>query len=276
MAKSKAFYLKYVGIALVCFVVFLLIPFEKEKEIHYRDFQDIKKNGLLRVATEYNSIGFFAENDTIAGFYYDLINDFASDQDLKVEIIPVMSHEDRMNGLYNGDYDIIASSIPLTLNKDSLYVLTKPLIRSKQVLIQRKPLAEDDSLFINSQIDLGGKTLHVIKGSPAINRIHNMSNEIGDTIYIDEVDKYGQEQLIAMVAHGDIDYAVCSEDIAKTALDDFPQIDINTDIGLNQFYSWAVGSHSPVLLDTLNSWLDSTTQSKQYQELYKKYFNTSY
>ena len=77
-----------------------------------------------------------------------------------------------------------------------------------------------------------------------------------------------------MVAHGEIEYTVCSEDIAKTVISDFPQIDINTDIGLNQFYSWAVSSHSPVLLDTLNSWLNTTTQSKQYHELYKKYFNT--
>ena len=79
-----------------------------------------------------------------------------------------------------------------------------------------------------------------------------------------------------MVANGEIDYAGWSEDNAKTALLDLPQIDINTDIGLNQFYSWAVNSQSPVLLDTLNNWLIKLTQSKQYHELYKKYFNTPY
>ena len=147
-----------------------------------------------------------------------------------------MSHEERMKGLYNGDFDIIASNIPLTINNDSLYILSKPLIRSKLVLVQRKPTTDDDSLFIKSQIDLAGKTLHVVKGSPVKDRINNMSNEIGDTIYIDEIDKYGQEQLIALVAHGNIDYAVCNEDIAKAALDSFPQIDINTDISFNQYY----------------------------------------
>ena len=35
---------------------------------------------------------------------------------------------------------------------------------------------------------------------------------------------------IALVAHGDIDYAVCDEAIARSAADSLPQIDINTAI----------------------------------------------
>ena len=76
-----------------------------------------------------------------------------------------------------------------------------------------------DSLFVRSQLDLAGKTLNVVKGSPSILRIRNLGNEIGDTIYINEIEKYGSEQLIALVAHGDIDYAVCDEAIARSAAD---------------------------------------------------------
>lgn len=272
MSKPKTIYIKYIGIALLCFVVFLLIPSKMKEESRPRNFHEIKEGGKLKVATEYNSIGFFADGDTISGFYYELINAFANAQQLEVEVIPVMSFEERMNGLHNGSYDIVASSIPLTLSKDSSYLLSKPLIKSKQILVQRKPAAANDSLYINSQIDLAGKTLYLIKGSPAINRIYNMSNEIGDTIYINEMGKYGQEQLIAMVAHGDIDYAVCNEDIAKTSLEDFPQIDISTDIGFNQFYSWAVDSSATELLDSLNHWIINYTQQKEFDALYKKYF----
>ena len=87
------------------------------------------------------------------------------------------------------------------------------------MLVQRKPVSEYDSLFIKNQLDLAGRTLHVVKGSPSILRIRNLGNEIGDTIYTNEVEKYGSEQLIAMVAHGDIDYVVCDESIARTAAD---------------------------------------------------------
>ena len=40
---------------------------------------------------------------------------------------------------------------------------------------------------------------------------------IRDSIYVEEIEKYGSEQLIALVAHGDIDYAVCDESIAPVS-----------------------------------------------------------
>ena len=144
---------------------------------------------------------------------------------------------------------------------------------NKQVLVQRKATVENDSLYIRSQLDLAQKTLHVIKGSPSILRIQNLGNEIGDTIYIKEIEKYGPEQLISLVAHGDINYAVCDESIAQAAADSLPQIDINTAISFTQFYSWAVSKQSPVLLDSLNAWLDRFQKEEEYQKIYKKYYD---
>ena len=93
------------------------------------------------------------------------------------------------------------------------------------------------------------------------------------TIYIKEIDKYGPEQLIALVAHGDIDYAVCDESIARAVAKDLPQIDIKTDISFTQFYSWAVSKQSPALLDSLNAWLQTFRTSKEFKEIYRKYYN---
>lgn len=139
--------------------------------------------------------------------------------------------------------------------------------------MQRKPGLENDSMYIHSQLELARKTLHVVKGSPVLLRIHNLSNEIGDTIYIQEVEKYGPEQLLAMVAHGDIDYTVCDESIAQASINDFPQLDIKTAISFTQFYSWGVSKHSPILLDSLNAWLDTYTLTPEFRELQKKYYN---
>lgn len=239
---------------------------------HPRDWAAIVKEGVLRVATEYNSLSFYVDNDTISGFHYDLIEAFARDKGLKAEITPVMSFNERLEGLSIGHYDIIAYGILATSElKDSL-LLTSPIVLNKQVLVQRKAKGENDSLYIKSQLDLAGRTLHVIKGSPSILRIRNLGNEIGDTIYVKEVEKYGSEQLISLVAHGDIDYVVCDESIAQAAMDSLPQIDINTAISFTQFYSWAVSKQSPVLLDSLNSWLDKYQKGEEYQRIYEKYY----
>ena len=244
---------------------------KQEKPLgHPRDYAAIAKEGILRVATEYNSISFYVDGDTISGFHYELIQAFARDKRLKAEITPVMSFEERLKGLSEGRYDVIAYGILATSKlKDSLLLI----VLNKQVLVQRKENGENDSLYIRNQLDLARRTLHVVKGSPSILRIQNLGNEIGDTIYIKEIEKYGPEQLISLVAHGDIDYAVCDESIARAVADSLSQIDINTAISFTQFYSWAVSKQSPVLLDSLNTWLDKFQKEEEYQKIYKKYYD---
>lgn len=264
-----------VPVIIVSAIIFIARSCGKEEKTitgHPRDYADIVQEGLLRVATEYNSISFHVDGDSISGFHYELIKAFAHDKGLQVKITPMMSFEERLKGLNEGHYDIIACDIPATsILKDSL-LLTSPIVLNRQVLVQRKKKEEDDSLYIRTQLDLAQRTLHVVKGSPSILRIQNLGNEIGDTIYIKEIEKYGSEQLISMVAHEDIDYAVCDESIARAAADSLPQIDIHTAVSFTQFYSWAVSKQSPALLDSLNAWLSVFRQSKEYQKIYKEYY----
>ncbi len=275
MKISKANILKYVamGIIAACITTFFL---KKEKKHgHPRDYAEIAAEKTIRAATEYNSISFYVDGETLSGFHYELIVAFARDHGWKAAITPEMSFDKRLEGLADGVFDVIAYGILATSElKDSL-LLTTPIVLNKQILVQRKATSPTDSIFVKSQLDLAGKTLHVVKGSPSILRIHNLGNEIGDTIYIKEIDKYGSEQLIALVAHGDIDYAVCDESIARIVSDSFPQIDINTDISFTQFYSWGVSKQSPVLLDSLNSWLQTFCNSKEFQSIYRKYYQPS-
>ncbi len=266
----------YAGIALLAMVLLILlvprkVPTPQPVPPRY-DYDDIAAKGILRAALEYNSISMFIDGDTLSGFDYELIEAFAHDHGLQVAIMPEMSFDKRLEGLASGTFDVIANEIPsISPLKDSL-LLTTPIVLKKEVLVQRKATSPTDSLFIKSHLSLAKRTLHVVKGSPAILRIHNLGDEIADTIYINEVEKYGPEQLIAMVAHGDIDYAVCDEGIARAAADSMPQIDISTDISFTQFYSWAVNKHSPVLLDSLNAWLERFKQSKDYEEIYRRYY----
>lgn len=272
--------LKYAIVAIVA-VLSAMLWSERGKQKEqpkYRDYTEITESGILRVVTEYNTISFHVNGDTLSGFNYELVQAFARDKQLKVELVPEMSFEKRLQGLEKGTYDIIAYDIPTTsVLKDSL-LLTIPIILTKQVLIQRKAATaeeaeEDSTTYIKSQLDLAHKTLYVEKGSPAIMRIRNLGNEIADTIYTKEVEKYGPEQLMAMVAHGDIDYAVTDESVAKASIDSFPQLDINTGISFTLFYSWGVNKKSPALLDSLNVWLADFLKTKEYKQIYKKYYN---
>lgn len=270
----KRKYLKYVIMGAVAAIVatFILHDPEKKEEGKPRDYQEIAASGELNVTTEYNSISYHVEGDTVSGFHYELIQAFAKEKGLNLHITPEMDLGKQIAGINNGTYDIIAHGILVTSeSKDSLLNFTTPILLNKQVLVQRVKQEVTDSVYISNQLELAGKTVYIPHESPISYRIHNLSKEIGDTIIIKEMEKYGAEQLMALVAHGDIDYAVCEAGIAQAVLPDFPQLDINTGISFNQFYAWGVSKQSPLLLDSLNTWLHDFMQSKAYKTLLRKY-----
>ena len=240
MNKKKL--LKYLVLGIVATLIATFLLPSKEKQVtHPRDYHEIAGEGAIHVATEYNSISFFVNGDTLSGFHYELIEAFARDHSLKTVITPEMSFEKRLQGLAEGKFDVIAYDVLATSElKDSL-LLTHPIALNKEVLVQRKPhTSQDSALFIKNQLELAGKTLHVVKDAPSILRIRNLSHEIADTIYIKEIS--------------------------------LPQIDISTDISFTQFYSWAVSKQSPALLDSLNTWLDTFKKTQTYKKLYQKYY----
>lgn len=267
-------YLKYaiMGIVAVALsAIFFQSPASKEPAPTPRNYEEIIRSGMLRAVTEYNSISFHASGDTIAGLHYELLQAFARTKGLAVEFTPEMNLEKRMRGLHDGTYDILANNVLMDSDRKDSILFTQPILLGRQILVQRKPQDENDSTYISSLLQLAQKTVHIVKDSPFKSRIHNLSNEIGDTIYIQEIEKYGQEQLVAMVANGDIDYTICDESIALTVVHDMPQLDIRTAISFTQFYSWGVNVANTVLLDSLDTWLEHYKQTPEFQILLKKY-----
>ncbi|MDD4609665.1 MAG: transporter substrate-binding domain-containing protein [Bacteroidaceae bacterium] len=238
--------------------------------IAIRDFATIEEEGVLRVATAYNALNFYVEKEDTAGLYYELLQHFADAYQLEVNFTPFVSYNKQKEELLKGNYDIMAANIPITNRSKQQIALTHPLLLSKQLLIQRKPSAED-SAFIKSPLQLGGKTIYTIKNSPAIMRIKHLCQEIADTIYTLEIAHYGEEQLMAMVAHGDIDYAICSEAIAKRNKAQLENLDISIPIGFTQLIAWGVNKESYQLLDTLNKWIDHFKTTRKYKSLLREY-----
>ena len=188
---------------------------------------------------------------------------------------------DRVDALVKAHVDVIvidsahghsANIIKAVREIKEKYLFTEPIVLDKQVLIQRTEAANNGLKPIRNQLDLAGKTLYIPKDSPAQLRLQNLGHEIGDTIYVIEDELYSGEQLAIMVAKGDIDYAVCDQQTAALSQKQLPEIDIKTDISFTQLQSWAVRKDSPILLDSLNSWLEQIRKNGTFDKIYKKYY----
>lgn len=267
---KKLLWIYLILLAMVVVTMFSL--WESSHQPIVRDYPEIEKEGVLRVTTEYSPTSYYIDGDSILGLQYELCQAIAKVSGLEVQLNLEMSLTKSFQDLESGEIDVIARNIPITTENKELYIFTDPIWLNKQVLVQRTEKANGGIKPIHNQLMLGQKTLYLPKGSPALLRIHNLEEEIGDTIYTHEDELYSDEQLIIMVAKGDIDFAVCDQQSAKKMKERFPQIDISTDISFTQLQSWAIRKESPILLDSLNLWLRKAKESDNFKKIFQHYY----
>lgn len=243
-----------------------------DNNLMVRDYSEIISSGTLNIVTDYNPVGYYVSGDSTAGFQIEVLRALEKAWGVTINIYLENSLEDNLDGLQNQKYDIVARNIPVNSELRELYSFTDPITYNKLVLVQRKAEFNDSIKPIRGHLNLAKKTIHVAAESPAILRLNNLSEEIGDTIFVIEDPVYETEQLVILVASGEIDFTISNEIMANRLTTILPEIDIETDISFTQIESWALRNESPVLLDSLNSWLKQFKATDDYNVIYQKYY----
>ena len=226
----------------------------------------------LDIAIEYSPVTYYTYDDTLGGYNYDLLRLMSANTGCPMKFHPVVTLEKAIEGLENGQYDVLVAQFPMTARDTARFAFTQPIYIDQQVLVQRR-----SSHAVHSQLELAGDTVWVVKGSPMAGRIASLSREIGDTIYVHVDDLYGPEQLMMMVSAGEIRYAVVNRSIARAMSSRLPNLDRSVAISLSQFQSWIVAKERQSLCDSLNRWMgqvkrDTTT----YLGLQRRYFGGTF
>ncbi|MGQ8338422.1 transporter substrate-binding domain-containing protein [Sunxiuqinia sp. A32] len=250
-----------------------------EKE---NDLTRIMKSGKLRAVVDYNSTNYFVYRGQPMGFKYELLRRLADDMGVRLEISVSNNLQETFEGLANEQYDVVAKNLTITKRRNDKIDFTVPLEQTRQVLIQKKPdnwkemsrRTLEESL-IRNQLELAGKRIHVQKNTAYYRRLSNLSEEIGAEIDIVEDSIYGVEQLVALVAQGEIDYTVCDENVAKVNQTYYPNLDISTPISFPQNIAWAVRKDSEQWLNYLNTWIINFKKTSTFRVIYNKYFENS-
>lgn len=272
MKSKKLLYLYAFLLCVVIMVMMVLRKNEDRSQPVVRDYLQIVASGELNVATGYHPIGYYVSGDSVVGFQYELIRVLGEEWGLQVNIFLGNNLDENLKGLLSGKYDMVAQNIPVTIHLRDSFAFTEPLVLNKQVLVQRKAAFNNGMEPIRQHLELAKKTIYVPQNSPFILRLENLSQEIGDTIYIEQDDTYEAEQLVMMVASGEIDFTVCDEKLAERMAERMPEIDIDTDISFTQLEAWVVRKDSPILLDSLNAWLSRFRETEKFRQLYDKYY----
>lgn len=242
---------------------------------HKFDLDQILKRGKLIVLAENSSSTYFNYREKDMGFEYDILKEFTKEigVDLEVKVIDNLDH--MIEDMKTGKGDLIACNLTVTKERDKIMNFSTPLMSISQVLIQRKKGSDTihKADFIKEASELAEKKVHVWKESSYYDRLVNLQEEIGDTIYVNgENGIMGSEELIEMVSEGIIDYTVVEENIAKINSRFFTNLDISVPLSAKQKIAFGLRQTSPLLKARIDSWLMEFTSTPAYKYIYHKYF----
>lgn len=247
-----------------------------------RDLAEIRQRGYIEALVDNNSVSYFIYKGRPMGYEYELLKLLASSLKVELKIKLISGIEEAIDRLNKGDGDLIAFPLTITQERKEYLSFTDAFFSTYQVLVQKKPanwrrqpppLVE--SKLVRNPIDLIGKEVHVIHGSSFVQRLENLSEEVGGEIIIREDSANAEtESLIEKVAMGEIQYTVSDQMLAQVNELYYPNIDINTVMSLPQQIAWAYRTNSPKLLEVTNQWLASTKKQGVFQVIHDRYFNS--
>ena len=226
----------------------------------------------IAIAIELSPMVYAFSGDTATGFDYEMMKEIANSHGLPVEFHPFAPVEYALNGLRDGRFDMVIATLPASDDLKDDFLMTDDIFVDRQVLVKLKDNQSDSLASVPPQLKLLRDTVWVTDSSPFKTRLENLSQELGDTIYVLSDPDYSAEHLVLLTALGEIKQAVVNESVARKLAAEYPQIDISTPISLNQFQPWLLAKDKTALRDSLNRWITEYKQTSGYANLIKKYF----
>ncbi len=252
------------------------------REVVQFDLDKIKNRGTLIAVVDNSTTSYFVYKGQPMGYEYELLSLLAEYLGVELELVITTDIEDAIAQLNAGKGDIVAYNLTVTKNRAQMMDFTDHLTLSRQVLVQKKPdnwrqmkLHEIEKVLIRDQIDLLDQEVHVRKSSSFVDRLQNLSDEMGgDITIVEDTTNLEIEQLIHQVAEGTIKYTVADENVAKLNATYHQDLDVSTPISFSQRIAWGVRSNSSLLLNAVNSWLAGMKQDVAFYTIYQRYFES--
>lgn len=245
------------------------------------DLPEIIKKGKLTVLAENSTTSYFIYKGKKMGFEYELLNLFAENLGVTLEVKIVKNLDSLIVMLDRGEGDLIACNYTVTNDRNKVINFSEPFITTQQVLIQRKPDGWEDmeeeewkAELISDPSQLAEKEVHVWKNSSYYQRLEHLQEEIGSTIHIEGVKgNIGGEELIEQVSAGVIDYTITEDNVAQVNEQFFPNIYTGLDLSVKQKMAFGMRKSSHLLKAKLDAWLKQFKGKSTYNYIKRKYFD---
>ncbi len=221
---------------------------------------DAKK---LSVISMHSINSFFLVDGEEQGLEYELLQLYAKDRGLAIDIETVENYREMYDSIAAGNFDLVMGTLFINAAMDSIIPFTKPLYFADVVMVSAedvKPVKQPEPI-------------RVIHHSP----VHFWMRE-RDEIFRDIEDSIehlgtdlSRELALEQVARNRMSRLVVDRNEFMIMHAFFPQLREHATIREQQPIGFAFNRYSMSLQDNFNDWYESHHKSKDYQYIIKKY-----
>jgi membrane-bound lytic murein transglycosylase F len=234
---------------------------------HTDDLTGIKERGVIRMITRNNPASYFMWRGDLMGFEYDLLKQYASEQNLRLEVEVAPPGVEPMDWLEAGRGDVIAAAMTITPERAERVAFTRYYNKVAEQLVSAEPRPP-----LASVADLTGRTL-VVNPQHAYwqsaQRFKTGGAEF--TLRAPEEDLSSTEILMG-VAEGRFDATLADSHLVAIEQRFAEGLLPGARLPEKQ-HAWAVRPNNPRLLASLNEFLNRHYRGLFFNVTYNKYFN---
>lgn len=217
----------------------------------------------LSVIALHSINSFFLVDGEEQGLEYELLNLYAKDRGLQIDIETVENYREMYDSIASGNFDLVMGTLFINAAMDSIIPFTKPLYYADVIMV-----STDDA-----KIKKSPQPIRVIHHSPVhfwmherdtiINRIRDSIEHLGTEL--------SKELALERVASNKMSRLVIDRNEFLIMHSFFPQLREHATLQRQQPIGFAFNRYSMSLQDNFNDWYQSHHKSTDYQYIIKKY-----
>ncbi|MEW5734399.1 MAG: membrane-bound lytic murein transglycosylase MltF [Thermodesulfobacteriota bacterium] len=206
---------------------------------------DFVRNGKLVILTRNSPTTYYEGRFGPAGFEYDLATAFARSLGVVPEFVVMESVPAILNALAKGKGDIAAAGVARTPERERRFAFGPAYSFVEEQLVCRRSANMPRSIK-----GIQGKDLVVIKGSRHEKLLSRLKERFSDLTWESNSD-YSEDQLLEMVAQGEIEATVADSNLTAVNQRYYPQLAVAFSLSEKQNLAWVTRKNDVELLSAV-------------------------
>jgi membrane-bound lytic murein transglycosylase F len=245
-----------------------LTSFKDDK--YSADFDQLKQRGVLRMLTRNTSTTYFLYRGEQLGFEYELMNDFAKEQGLRLEVVVPQTREALLEYLREGLGDVVAAGMTITPERTEHFAFSTPYQAVNELVV-----VSAKNAAIKSLADLKGHTITVRKSSSYFESLSALKDTYGFEL-APASEELETEELLDAVGEGTLEATVADSPIFEVEASYNHKLRSLGPIGSPKPLGWMLRQDTPKLKAALDAFLKKNgSGSLLFNVLVNKYFKNA-